>query len=180
MPWLCVWMECSLGDAQKSCCYPQAHPSLRIPEVEVQCHSAHVPVCGIAGAAVLSLVICLNHEKTLVRPLDPCGIPFFVPGMLRTVVEDLSRTEGAKMKAVNKKAPFDRHHVPIGRRVRAIDPPEFDPIPVAYQDLGGEEKAGRHVDSYAVLVFHYPRLSRSKELIASAEHKIVLFVRINI
>jgi hypothetical protein len=113
----------------------------------MQSHSAHVPVCGTAGIAVFSLVICLDHKKTLVWPLNPCGIPFFVPGMLRTIVKDLGRTEGTKTEAVNKKASFDRHHVPLGRRVRAIYPAEFDPVPIAHQDLGGEEKAGRHVDS---------------------------------
>ena len=100
--------------------------------------------------------------------------------MLRAVVKDLGRTVGTKTKAVNKKTAFDRHHVPISCRIRAIDPAKLDPIPVAYQDLGWKEKAWRRVDSHPVLVFHYPRLSRPKELIAAAEDKIVLFVRVNI
>src|SRR5271154_1134623 len=131
------------GPSAKYCREPQGYRSLRIAKEEVQRHPAHVPICGTTGSAVLSLVICLDHQKTLIGPLEACGIPFFVPGMLRAIVKDLGRTEGTKKKAVNKKAAFDRHHVPIGCRVGAIDPAELDPIPVAYQDLGGKEKAGR-------------------------------------
>lgn len=76
--------------------------SLRTPEVEMQGHSGRVPVCGAAGIAMFSSVICFDHQKALVGPLDPRGIPFFVPGMLRTVVKDLRRTVGTKTKAVNK------------------------------------------------------------------------------
>ena len=39
----------------------QAHRSLRFTKVEVQRHSAYVPVCGTAGIAVFAFVICLDH-----------------------------------------------------------------------------------------------------------------------
>src|SRR5271170_3366384 len=64
----------------------QALNSVRISEVEIQRHSSHVPVGRLAGSAVLSLVVCLHHQKALIRPLDARRVPFCVPRMLRPVI----------------------------------------------------------------------------------------------
>jgi hypothetical protein len=149
-------------------------------EVEVQSYSCGVPVYWGTSIAVFSPVICLEHEKALGWPLDARCIPVLIPGMLRPIVEDLGRTIGGKTESANKEVTFDRYHVPIRGGVLSVYPTELKPASVPHQPSSGQTKSGGPINCYPVLVLHHSGLNGPEELIAAAEHQIVLFVWVNV
>ncbi len=66
--------------------------------------------------ATLAPIVCIEHQATLVRPLDSGRVPLFIPRVLRPVVKGFSRTVGTKTHTVREKeVSLDCQHVSIGR-----------------------------------------------------------------
>ncbi len=131
--------------------------------------------------ASLTPVICVEHQTTFIWPLDSSRIPLFIPRMYRPVVKHFTRTVRTKPKAVvEMEVSFDRHHVPVGCRISSVQPTQFKPVPVAYEELTGQPKTGRRINRYPVFVMDRARLDRSEKFVATTEDKIVFLVGIDV
>lgn len=108
-------------------------PSLRVPEEEVQAYAADVPILWSAGGAMLSSIICVEHEDVLVRPLDTGCVPLLIPRILwpgMLVVEHFGRSIETKTVAAKNEVMFGHHHVAIGCQILPLYPTKLGPVPV--------------------------------------------------